>query len=98
MKTDVFYMLKENGVNKWFLQDGVVKIYRDFNGTVIDSVCTVHDVDDAVKSGLLKEVNPSDDLERMVLGLPPSDSKFDFGLLAVGAIVCGAALAFVMMM
>jgi hypothetical protein len=97
MKTNVFYML-ENGVNKWFLKDGEVMIYRDFNGTVVNSVCTIQDVDSAFKRGVLKEVKPSDDLERMVLGFPPSDSKFDFGLLAIGAIVCGVALAFVMMM
>ena len=98
MKTNVFYMLQENGVNKWFLKDGEVMVYRDFNGTVINSACTIQDIENAIKKGVLKEVKPSDDLERMVLGLPPSDSKFDFGLLAVGAIVCGAAIAFVMMM
>lgn len=97
MKTNVFYML-EDGANKWFLKDGEVKIYHDFNGTVIDSICTAQEVDNAFKKGVLKEVKPIDDLERMVLGLPPSDSKFDFGLLAVGAIVCGVALAFVTMM
>lgn len=97
MKTNVFYML-EGGVNKWFMKDGDVKIYRYFNGTVVNSFCTIQDIENAMKKGVLKEVKPSDDLERMVLGLPPSDSKFDFGLLAVGAIVCGVALAFVMMM
>lgn len=96
MKTNVFYML-EDGVNKWFLKDGEVKIYSDFSGTVINSSCTIQDIENAMKKGVLKEVKPSDDLERMVLGLPPSDSKFDFGLLAIGAIVCGVALAFVMM-
>lgn len=98
MKTNVFYMLQENGVNKWFLKDGEVMIFRDFNGTVVNSICTVQDIENAMKKGVLKEVNPSGDLERMVLGLPPSDSKFNFGLLAIGAIVCGVALAFVMMM
>ena len=98
MKTNVFYMLQENGVNKWFLKDGEVMVYRDFNGTVINSVCTIQDIENAMKKGVLKEVKPIDDLERMVLGLPPSDSKFDFCLLAIGAIVCGVALAFVMMM
>lgn len=98
MKTDVFYMLKENGVNKWFLKDGEVMIFRDFNGTVVNSFCTIQDIENAMKKGVLKKVKPIGDLERMVLGLPPSDSKFDFGLLAIGAIVCGVALAFVMMM
>lgn len=98
MKTNVFYMLKENGVNKWFLKDGEVMVYRYFNGTVVNSFCTIQYIENAMKKGVLKEVKPSDDLERMVLGLPPSDSKFDLGLLAIGAIVCGVALAFVMMM
>lgn len=57
MKTNVFYMLQENSVNKWFLKDGEVKIYRDFNGTVIDSICTAQEVDNAFKRGLLKEVS-----------------------------------------
>lgn len=72
MKTNVFYML-EDGVNKWFLKDGEVMIFRDFNGTVVNSICTIQDIENAMNKGVLKEVKPNDDLERMVLGLPPGD-------------------------